>query len=198
MPMQPVSNIKIEEGGLTLGLSEAQVNERVKKAKAIVPNAIGMNNHMGSAATADTTLMTYLMTTLREQNLFFLDSRTIGKSVAGKIAKEQGVRVLDCHVFLDDSDNLADVQRQFQSAIQYARKHGTAIAIGHPRPNTVAVLKSGIKNLPDDIQLVGMGSLWRNEKILPPKPFILIFNDIPAPTSVAPFEPIPLLRGVPR
>ena len=58
-----------------------------------------------------------------------------------------------------------DVQRQFQSAIQYARKHGTAIAIGHPRPNTVAVLKSGIKNLPDDIQLVGMGSLWRNEKI---------------------------------
>ena len=198
MPMQPVSNIKIEEGGLTLGLSEAQVNERVKKAKAIVPNAIGMNNHMGSAATADTTLMTYLMTALREQHLFFLDSRTIGKSVAGKIAKEQGVRVLDRHIFLDDSDNLVDVQRQFQSAIQYARKHGTAIAIGHPRPNTVAVLKSGIKNLPDDIQLVGMGSLWRNEKILPPKPFILLFNDIPAPTSIAPFEPIPLLRGVPR
>ena len=198
MPMQPVSNIKIEEGGLTLGLSEAQVNERVKKAKSIVPNAIGMNNHMGSAATADATLMTYLMTALREQHLFFLDSRTIGKSVAGKIAKEQGIRVLDRHVFLDDSDNLADVQRQFQNAIQYARKHGTAIAIGHPRPNTVAVLKSGIKNLPDDIQLVGMGSLWRNEKILPPKPFILIFNDIPAPTSVAPFEPIPLLRGVPR
>ena len=47
---------------------------------------------------------------------------------------------------------------------QYARKHGTAIAIGHPRPNTVAVLKAGIKNLPDDIQLVSMGSLWRNEK----------------------------------
>ena len=101
-------------------------------------------------------------------------------------------------MFLDDSDNLTDVQRQFQSAIQYARKHGTAIAIGHPRPNTVTVLKSGIKNLPDDIQLVSMGSLWRNEKILPPKPFILIFNDIPAPTSVAPFEPIPLLRGVPK
>jgi uncharacterized protein len=64
--------------------------------------------------------------------------------------------------------------------------------------SAVAVLKAGIKNLPDDIQLVSMGSLWRNEKILPPKPFILLFNDIPAPTSIAPFEPIPLLRGVPR
>ena len=30
-----------------------------------------MNNHMGSAATADATLMTYLMTALREQHLFF-------------------------------------------------------------------------------------------------------------------------------
>ena len=62
------------------------------------------------------------MTALREQHLFFLDSRTIGKSVAGKIAKEQGVKVLDRHVFLDDSDNLVDVQRQFQNADVYKRQ----------------------------------------------------------------------------
>ena len=194
MPMQPVSNIKIEAGGLTLGLSESQVAQRVSDAKGIISHAIGMNNHMGSAATADP----QLMRALRREQLFFLDSRTIGKSVAGKIAKEQGVRVLDRHIFLDDSNELADVQRQFQAALSYARKHGTAIAIGHPRKNTIAVLQSGLKNLPEDIQLVGMGALWRNEKVIPPKPFILIFNDIPAPTSVAPFAPIPLLRGVPQ
>lgn len=49
-------------------------------------------------------------------------------------------------------------------AIQYAGKHGVAIVIGHPRKNTVAVLKAGLGNLPKDIQLVGIGSLWRNEK----------------------------------
>lgn len=198
MPMQPMSQMKIEEGGLHLGMTAEQVANRVQTAKNIVPHAIGMNNHMGSAATADTALMTHLMTALRAQHLFFLDSRTIGKSVAGKVAKEQGIRVLDRHIFLDDSNEFADVQRQFQAAIQYARKHGTAIAIGHPRKNTVAVLQQGLRNLPADIQLVGMGSLWRNEKIIPPKPFILIFNDIPAPTSVTPYQPIPLLRGVPR
>lgn len=198
MPMQPVSNIKIEAGGLTLGLSESQVAQRVSDAKGIISHAIGMNNHMGSAATADPQLMAALMRALRREQLFFLDSRTIGKSVAGKIAKEQGVRVLDRHIFLDDSNELADVQRQFQAALSYARKHGTAIAIGHPRKNTIAVLQSGLKNLPEDIQLVGMGALWRNEKVIPAKPFILIFNDIPAPTSVAPFAPIPLLRGVPQ
>ncbi|HHE9972058.1 divergent polysaccharide deacetylase family protein [Haemophilus influenzae] len=198
MPMQPVSAVKIEDGGLHLGMSAAQVNDRVNTAKNIVRDAIGMNNHMGSAATADPQLMTYLMTALQEKHLFFLDSRTIGKSVAGKIAKEQGVRSLDRHIFLDDSNEFADVQRQFKAAIHYARKHGTAIAIGHPRPNTIAVLQAGINNLPEDIQLVGMGNLWRNEKVISPKPFILLFTEMPSPTSMEPFEPVGLLRGVPK
>lgn len=198
MPMQPMRAVKIEDGGLHLGMSATQVNNRVNTAKNIVNDAIGMNNHMGSAATADPQLMTYLMTALQEKHLFFLDSRTIGKSVAGKIAKEQGVRSLDRHIFLDDSNELADVQHQFQAAIQYARKHGTAIAIGHPRPNTIAVLQAGLNNLPADIQLVGMGNLWRNEKVIPPKPFILLFTEMPAPTSMEPFEPVGLLRGIPK
>ncbi|MCK9140813.1 divergent polysaccharide deacetylase family protein [Haemophilus influenzae] len=198
MPMQPISAIKIEDGGLHLGMSAAQVNDRVNTAKNIVRDAIGMNNHMGSAATADPQLMTYLMTALQEKHLFFLDSRTIGKSVAGKIAKEQGVRSLDRHIFLDDSNEFADVQRQFKAAIHYARKHGIAIVIGHPRPNTIAVLQAGLRNLPEDIQLVGMGNLWRNEKVIPPKPFILLFSEMPAPTSMEPFEPVGLLRGVPK
>lgn len=198
MPMQPISAIKIEDGGLHLGMSAAQVNDRVNTAKNIVRDAIGMNNHMGSAATADPQLMTYLMTALQEKHLFFLDSRTIGKSVAGKIAKEQGVRSLDRHIFLDDSNEFADVQRQFKAAIHYARKHGSAIAIGHPRQNTIAVLQAGLRNLPEDIQLVGMGNLWRNEKVIPPKPFILLFSEVPAPTSIEPFEPVGLLRGIPK
>ncbi|HHF3761318.1 TPA: divergent polysaccharide deacetylase family protein [Haemophilus influenzae] len=198
MPMQPVSAVKIEDGGLHLGMSAAQVNDRVNTAKNIVRDAIGMNNHMGSAATADPQLMTYLMTALQEKHLFFLDSRTIGKSVAGKIAKEQGVRSLDRHIFLDDSNEFADVQRQFKAAIHYARKHGSAIAIGHPRANTIAVLQAGLNNLPEDIQLVGMGNLWRNEKVIPPKPFILLFTEMPSPTSMEPFEPVGLLRGVPK
>ncbi|MEX4136487.1 divergent polysaccharide deacetylase family protein [Haemophilus influenzae] len=198
MPMQPISAIKIEDGGLHLGMSAAQVNDRVNTAKNIVRDAIGMNNHMGSAATADPQLMTYLMTALQEKHLFFLDSRTIGKSVAGKIAKEQGVRSLDRHIFLDDSNEFADIQRQFKAAIHYARKHGTAIAIGHPRQNTIAVLQAGLRNLPEDIQLVGMGNLWRNEKVIPPKPFILLFSEMSAPTSIEPFEPVGVLRGIPK
>ena len=197
-PMQPKSNIKLEQEGLRLGMTAAQVTEKINYARQRVPYAIGLNNHMGSAATADRTLMTYLMQNLEKYKLFFLDSRTIGSSVASKVARENGVVALDRHIFLDDSDDYADVQRQFQLSLQYARRHGTAIVIGHPRKNTIRVLQQGIADLPPDIQLVGMGSLWRNEKVIPTKPFILLFNDPPASTSIEPFEKYPLLRGVPE
>lgn len=123
LPMQPMSNIKIEDGGLHLGMSASQVAQRVDTAKQIVSHAIGMNNHMGSAATADRPLMTALMQALRERQLFFLDNRTIGRSVATAAAKEQGVKALERHIFLDDSDKFDDVQRQFQAAVRYAQKH---------------------------------------------------------------------------
>ena len=198
MPMQPMGNHKIEEGGLHLGMTQAEVSQRVQDAKSVLPAAIGMNNHMGSAATADNLLMNYLMSELYKQQLFFLDSRTIGRSVAAKIAKEQGVKAVERHIFLDNSDLYEDVNHQFQQAVLHARKHGTAIAIGHPRKNTVAALQTGLRNLPSDVQLVGIGSLWRNEKNEPPKPFILLFSNQPAPTSTAPFAWNPLLRGVPN
>lgn len=198
MPMQPLGGQKIETGGLKLGLTAAEVQQRVDTAHQIVSHAIGMNNHMGSAATADSTLMTHLMQNLKQKQLFFLDSRTNGRSVAGKIAKQFGISSLDRHIFLDDSDALADVQRQFQSAVHFARKHGTAIVIGHPRKNTIAVLQSGLKNLPADIELVNIGSLWNQDKITPKVPFIYLFNNMPAPTSEAPFQRIPLLRGIPE
>lgn len=197
-PMQPKANMKLEKEGLRLGMSAQQVAKNIEYARQRVPYAIGLNNHMGSAATADRTLMQQLMQNLAQHKLFFLDSRTIGSSVASKVARENGVIALDRHIFLDDSDEYADVQRQFNLSLQYARKHGTAIVIGHPRKNTIRVLQQGIANLPKDIQLVGMGSLWRNEKVIPAKPFILLFNDLPASTSVEPFVKYPLLRGVPE
>lgn len=198
MPMQPMSNQRMEAGGLYLGLSQQEVSRRVQQARNAVPDAIGMNNHMGSAATSDSTLMTYLMRELRQQQLFFLDSRTIGSSIAGKIAKEQGVIALTRHIFLDDSNHYEDVYGQFQKSIRYARKHGTAIVIGHPRRNTIAVLQAGLRSLPSDIQLVGMGGLWRNAKAELTQWIIVLFNHIPAPTSAAPFENVTLLRGVPK
>lgn len=198
MPMQPVGGQKIETGGLKLGLTEEEVKRRVETAHHIVSHAIGMNNHMGSAATADRTLMGYLMKSLKQKQLSFLDSRTSGRSVASQTAKQFGIHSLERHIFLDDSDALTDVQHQFQKAINYSQKYGVAIVIGHPRKNTIAVLQTGLKNLPKDVELVPISQLWQQNKATAPLPFIYLFNNVPAPTSIAPYLSVPTLRGIPK
>jgi len=44
-------------------------------------------------------------------------------------------------------------------AIKIAQKNGHAIAIGHPHPQTVNVLRTKLANLPDDIELVKVSQL---------------------------------------
>ena len=198
LPMQPQNPLqKIESGALLVGMSPEKIERLVLSSKDQVPYAIGLNNHMGSKATTDRSTMEYLMQSLKQHQLFFLDSKTAGNSVAAKVADEVGVKSLERHIFLDDSDELADVQRQFRASVEYARKNGVAIVIGHPRKNTVSVLQSGIADLPKDIELVSLSSLWRGG-VETAKPYIMLFNLEPALTSTAPFEHIPLLRGIPK
>ncbi|QHB17971.1 divergent polysaccharide deacetylase family protein [Mannheimia pernigra] len=197
LPMEPKSK-KFIEVGVKIGDSEEKIRKLVESARSRVPYAIGLNNHMGSGATSDLATMQHLMNVLKENALFFLDSKTIGSSVAAKTAREFGVKTLERDIFLDDSDLLSDVQKQFALAIQYARKNGVAVVIGHPRKNTISVLKQNLAQLPKDIELIGVGALWRNEKVVPEKPFMMIFEQEPALTSVPPYESVPLLRGIPK
>ncbi len=197
-PMQPLSNIRIEDKALKIGMEKKQVQETIEYARKRVPYAIGLNNHMGSAATADQQLMTYLMEILANEQLFFLDSKTNSQSVASQTAKSFYIPTLERHFFLDDSNTLSDVQAQFNSAVHYAQKNGLAILIGHPRKNSIKVLQQGTKNLPDDVKLVKISSLWRTEKVKTPKPLIMFFDVKPAQTSTSNLNYVPLLRGLPK
>ncbi|HGO5822371.1 TPA: divergent polysaccharide deacetylase family protein [Mannheimia haemolytica] len=198
LPMEPKSKEPIEAGGIKIGDSEEKIRKLIETARGQVPYAIGLNNHMGSGATSDRATMQHLMKVLKENTLFFLDSKTIGSSVAAKTARQFGINALERDIFLDDSDLLSDVEKQFTQAIQHARKNGVAVVIGHPRKNTISVLKQHLKKLPQDIELVGVSSLWRNEKVVPEKPFIMLFEQEPALTSVPPYDSTPLLRGIPK
>lgn len=198
LPMQPKSKQLIEANSVKIGDSEEKIRKLIEHSRSQVPYAIGLNNHMGSGATSDPATMQHLMKVLKEHSLFFLDSKTIGSSVAANTARQFGVNALERDIFLDDSDLLSDVQKQFSQAVQYARKNGVAVVIGHPRKNTISVLKQHLAQLPKDIELIGVGALWRNEKVVPEKPFIILFEQEPALTSVPPYESVPLLRGIPK
>ncbi|MGH9561811.1 MAG: divergent polysaccharide deacetylase family protein [Terracidiphilus sp.] len=148
LPMQPVANVvKPEAIELRPGMSASQVQSALAGMLATVPHAIGVNNHEGSRATADPRLMAELMPALRTRRLFFIDSRTTAATVAYDAAERGGVRAASRKVFLDDTPTREAVLAQLEIAARDAARDGSAIAIGHPHPETIAALSEGVPKL---------------------------------------------------
>lgn len=167
LPMAPLSKQPLEKDTLTPLMSAAEVKRIVDQAIRNIPYAIGINNHMGSAMTSSRSGMDNVMQAMNAHNLFFLDSMTIGNTQSVNAAQGTRVKVIKRNVFLDDVQNEGEIRRQFERAIQLARKNGYAIAIGHPHPATVKVLQQMLPNLPSDIVLVRPSELL-NEPVRSP------------------------------
>ena len=84
IPMQPKSYPRINPGpnALLLGQTENETRKLVRSFMDKVPGAAGGNNHMGSGYTQDRAAMHIVLDELQQNALFFIDSRTIGNSVA--------------------------------------------------------------------------------------------------------------------
>lgn len=142
LPMQSLANESPEQQELGPGLSPDEVRGMVEKMLDAIPQADGVNNHQGSGATADRKLMSDLMRVLKDEGVFYVDSRTTAATVAFDAARQEGVRTAFRNVpFLDDIRNKDAVKRQLKLAIEGAWHKGEAIAIGHPHPETLAALR---------------------------------------------------------
>jgi uncharacterized protein len=163
LPMQSVANESPEQQELRPGLSPDEVRTAVENMLDAVPEADGVNNHQGSQATADNGLMNELMLVLKDEGVFYVDSRTTAATVAFDAAKRAGVRTAFRNVpFLDDIQNPEIIKRQLQLAIQGAKRKGEAIAIGHPHPATLAALREVLPQAKKDgVQLVVVSELVR-------------------------------------
>lgn len=159
MPMKPLSKQPLEKDTLAPSMSAAEIDRIIKNAIARVPHAKGMNNHMGSEMTSSLPGMRNVMQSLSQSNLFFLDSVTIGNTQAGNAAKEFGVPTLRRNIFIDNHQSEEETRTQLNKAVAYARKHGSAVAIGHPHPSTVRALQKYLPQLPADIELVAVSTL---------------------------------------
>lgn len=159
LPMAPLSKQRLERDTLQPSMSNEEVQRILRNAVDNVPYAVGLNNHMGSAMTSSLSGMQKVMQALSGYRLYFLDSMTIGNSQATSAAAGTEVKVLKRNVFLDDTADQEEIRRQFNRAIDLARRNGSAIAIGHPRPDTIKVLQRMLAALPADIVLVAPSKL---------------------------------------
>jgi uncharacterized protein len=120
------------------------------KAFKQIPGPVGLNNHQSLKGTANRPMMAAFMQLLKPHHIYFLDSRVGPKSVAYDEALKAGIPAASNGIFLDGShepkarhskdpkvlaeaiakDKAVCVHYLRYSADQ-ARKHGSAVAIGH-------------------------------------------------------------------
>ncbi|MCM8780085.1 MAG: divergent polysaccharide deacetylase family protein, partial [Candidatus Omnitrophica bacterium] len=90
LPMEPVSRDKaeIEKDTICTDMDDLKIKDVLSAQLNKVPYVKGVNNHMGSLATADSRLMRVIFEELKKRKLYFLDSYTSGASVCSRQAKD--------------------------------------------------------------------------------------------------------------
>lgn len=133
LPMEPVTGKAswLGPGAITTSLTNEEIRKRVEGAIKEVPYAVGVNHHMGSKATADERVMRIVLTVCKEKGLFYLDSKTTGKSVIPELAKEMGVPYLENELFFDDVYTIQHIGKQARLLSKELDSDDATIAIGH-------------------------------------------------------------------
>ncbi len=149
VPMQPRSNSNYRyhtAKTVTMESSDAEMRNLIQRAKKIVPQARGVNNHMGSLVTADPGVMERFLVILKSEGLFFIDSKTIGSTVGYDIAKSLGIKTAIRDVFLDDGPKSYEkAVGKIKELVYIAMRKGSAIAIGHPHPTTIRAIQDSVR-----------------------------------------------------
>ena len=148
LPMETLSGLNPGPGKVTTEMTDSQITQQVESDLAQVPLAAGINNHEGSKASADERVMDDVIDVLAKHgNLFFIDSRTNAASVGESVAESRGIPTAGRDVFLDNQATVDYTENQLKEAAAIARKTGSAIAIGHPRPSTLEAVRDMIPQL---------------------------------------------------
>lgn len=163
-PMSNTRDIPLGEGALISDMSYGDFITTLRADLANIPHLSGVNNHMGSQLTQEPEPMGWLMGELVEQQLYFVDSRTSAQSQAWTVAQAYGVPSTKRDVFLDNQRNVKAIHRQLLKAISLAKRHGSAIAIGHPYPETLDVLENTTRLFAESgVELVPVSHLLRTQ-----------------------------------
>lgn len=141
LPMEPHRH-SADPGphALLVGLGPRELDERIAWNLSRFEGFVGLNNHMGSLFTEDTSAMKQVLAEVKKRGLLFVDSRTSDATVGTRLAADMHVPHRARDIFLDHERSVRTIRRQLREAVDIARSHGSAIAIGHPHNETLSVL----------------------------------------------------------
>lgn len=149
LPMEPENYPEKNPGknAVFTNQDDATIRQLVRTAIRRIPGAVGLNNHMGSKATADVRVMEQVLTEVKRNKLLFLDSRTTATSVAYGTALALDIPALQRDLFIDTVDETAAIEARLWELAELAATQGQAIGIGHDREHTLLALESVLPRL---------------------------------------------------
>lgn len=126
------SNVSPGERYISKDMPEEEIAPLLDSFLAQMPMAIGANNHMGSATTANLATMNAVLAHFKKKGILFVDSMTTAKTAAHVAALEQGVPYARRDVFLDVPDNSdATLAQKIRDLGKYKGRHEPVIIITH-------------------------------------------------------------------
>lgn len=148
--------------------SDEEIMRLVSEWLQAVPQARGMNNHMGTLATADERVVRLLLGEAKRRGKFVLDSLTTDSTVMPQMAVEMGVPCLQRSLFLDHEPGKEVAAAQLRELAQWAERHGAAIGIGHVGPGREGTAAALLEVIPElkarGIRLVTLSTLLEMAK----------------------------------
>lgn len=168
-PMKPIGNENPGKRYIKTGMTQAEISGLLQDFFSQIPNAVAVNNHMGSSATADYTTMKLVVGEMQELGIFFVDSATTAKSMVPTVASELGVKTAKRDIFLDVPDNSdATLISKIQSLGKYKGRNEPIVIITHcHNRDKLIALQKFITQIEDmGITLIPPSKLYK--KLSPP------------------------------
>ncbi len=137
-PMEALGGENPGPQAVYASMSDLEITATISHNFEELPQARGMNNHMGSKVTSDERAMLSVMNFLKRRGYFFLDSLTTADSEARKAAELTGTPYVDRSVFLDNVKDRQAIVDSVQKGLTAASKQGHAVMIGHVWTDTLA------------------------------------------------------------
>jgi polysaccharide deacetylase 2 family uncharacterized protein YibQ len=156
LPMEPVEYPDVNPGPGTLltSMTPDQLTRQLEKDLDAVPFIRGVNNHMGSKMTAESSQMYQIFSILKKRGLYFVDSRTTAETLCKPSARLFQIPFAQRDVFLDHLVEVEFIRKQLKELVRIAQRNGYAVGIGHPHSLTYQVLREMLPDLQKKIRLV--------------------------------------------
>ncbi len=156
LPMEPLEYPDVDPGPGTLltSMTPDQLTRQLEKDLDAVPYIRGVNNHMGSKMTAESSQMYQIFSILKKRGLYFVDSRTTAETLCKPSARLFQIPFAQRDIFLDHLVEAQFIRKQLKELVRIAQRNGYAVGIGHPHSLTYQVLHEMLPDLQKKIRLV--------------------------------------------